>query len=981
MIPMLPRSRWGAAFLALLVLPVSAVGQSLTRGSVAGSVHDEGGSPVHDVRILLVEQGTGVSREGRSSRTGEFRMAFAPTGEYDLLVERFGYRPLRMEGVSVRSGQRTVLRLTLSPAAPPVDSVEVIRLGAGALPGGDAGARQWFSWEMEAFPDARGELRELMRLSTVADSRSGVEGLPGWLGGSVVDGLPSATARHPGWNDEPRGSAPLAAFSQAALVTTDADVELPGWAAGYVAGHSAGGGREFRTRAVGGWGPAASGTHDALRGRAVVRGPIVSDTAHFLLGVHWNRAASPFEAAWRSGGDTDRLVAAAREVYGVGLEGFEREQAMDGEVLSAFGRVDWLLGGGHDLSVRGSFTTLPQTSSSLSAFHPQHEGRDVSVAATLTSRLSERLSQELRAGYETSLRDYGTDGFGTREGRLASTVVTETGLGFGSATGAGRFSTSVFRIVEALHLETGAHALKAGIAADVPSYDQTFAHARGGSFIFAGIDDFVDGTGHFRQSVGSLPVARFRVPLVAVFVQDTWSMAPGVTVTGGVRFETEHLPVGEIDTNDGWLRRTGLDNARLPSRLRRFSPRLGLVWTDPAGGWTAHATGGLYHNPFIPELLAEAMVGDGRVQGRAGVGSLGQWPELPSDEVAPVVGPTLSLLPEGLASPRTARATAGLSRSMGRATTLQLSGTFRRTELLPRRADLNLAVPGGADQHGRPIHGNLAHEQGLALAVPGSDRRFNGFDRVWGLNLDGYSEFRGATLALERRLGSGAALFARYTLSETLDNWVGAASGDPEAQLAPFSGLEGGDQWTEARSDFDVPHRAVVGAELRMPIPLAPRLSGVYRYRSGLPFTPGFRDGVDINADGSGRNDPAFLSDQVSGASELFARNDCLRTQLGGFAGRNSCRGEGVHALDARLTLDVVQSGRYTASVLIDGFDLLRSEEGIVDRAVYLVDRDIPGPDDSGVTTLPLRANPDFGSLLVRRAAVPALRVGVQLNF
>src|SRR5690606_30255587 len=95
----------------------------------------------------------------------------------------------------------------------------------------------------------------------------------------------------------------------------------------------------------------------------------------------------------------------------------------------------------------------------------------------------------------------------------------------------------------------------------------------------------------------------------------------------------------------------------------------------------------------------------------------------------------------------------------------------------------------------------------------------------------------------------------------------GASRGD----VAELMATVGGDDrdWADGRSDFDVPHRLAVGAELRLPILAGVSIAGVYRYQSGYPFTPGFRDGVDMNGDGSGRNDPAFVDNAIPGTDEL----------------------------------------------------------------------------------------------------------------
>ena len=76
---------------------------------------------------------------------------------------------------------------------------------------------------------------------------------------------------------------------------------------------------------------------------------------------------------------------------------------------------------------------------------------------------------------------------------------------------------------------------------------------------------------------------------------------------------------------------------------------------------------------------------------RRGVGDLSDWPALPDSFAAPVLGPRLSLLAPAFAGPRTLRGSFALSRVLWAGTTLQLSADYRRTDVLPRTRDLNLA--------------------------------------------------------------------------------------------------------------------------------------------------------------------------------------------------------------------------------------------------------------------------------------------------
>ena len=155
------------------------------------------------------------------------------------------------------------------------------------------------------------------------------------------------------------------------------------------------------------------------------------------------------------------------------------------------------------------------------------------------------------------------------------------------------------------------------------------------------------------------------------------------------------------------------------------------------------------------------------------------------------------------------------------------------------------------------------------------------------------------------------------------------------------------------------------------------------QFRSGLPFTPGFRDGVDVNGDGAWGNDPAFVSDSVSGASALLGKWSCLRQQVGSFAARNSCRGPAVTSLDARFVMRLFTFASGPAELVVDGVDLVTLNEGVADRALYLVDptKTISTNAATGVVTVPLVANPNFGKLLVRRSPGATVRAGLRFTF
>jgi hypothetical protein len=140
---------------------------------------------------------------------------------------------------------------------------------------------------------------------------------------------------------------------------------------------------------------------------------------------------------------------------------------------------------------------------------------------------------------------------------------------------------------------------------------------------------------------------------------------------------------------------------------------------------------------------------------------------------------------------------------------------------------------------------------------------------------------------------------------------------------------------------------------------------------------------VDANGDGSSRNDPAFIDDQVTGMAGLLSNWSCLNTQAGSFAERNSCRGPHLQTLDVRLSISPVSLGRHPIELVVDGLNLLDADIADLDRAVYLVDREgsLAVDATTGEVTVPLVTNGNFGEPIVRRGVGRALRIGLRVNY
>ncbi len=982
----------------LLLVPSAATAQSLSTVSLAGSVRDSAGRALEGAIVVVTDSASGTSRRLTTPRAGVFALPVLLPGVYTVAVERLGYRPVRVRGVTLQRGRRARVDVVLSPVVPPVRQVTERSDPTGIVEDSRAGAGQGFArLALVDLPDARRDITDLGRVASASTRFSEIEGLAARLGGFMIQNVPYAPARHPAlMHDDGQGAVlPFSALGRAELVAGEGDVEWGELAGARLAGELRRGGSRGQ---IGGF---AEGSTDALsssdhfdtgavahqtwRAGLFASGPIVRDTAFFAVGVDYQRRETPWPGGWTADSLTAGLVGVAQDSFGVDLARYAEPRVASLETGAAFGRVDLLLG--------STAVTAFATGATLSGADPdlgprptapldaKLDGLDFAGGVTVTAAASRAVIPELSVGYEASEREYG------QRGVPPATAIAGGGLAFGGDPALpARFEHHAVRASVSVGVRAGRHRLKVGGTVVGDWYNEAYPSGRAGEFFFTDSAGFAATRGVYTQTVGGLPNADYSFTRFAVFLQDWWTPAPGFEVLLGGRVDFDELPVDEIRRNERWLELTGLDNTAVEEHPVRVSPRLGFRWDIGGGRWLVRGGLGQYHGLADRAVLGEWLSHTGAIAVRRGVGDLGAWPDAPDSVAAPVQGPWLTLLEPEFQGPRTTRLHLGVSRPLSRAAVVHVAGAYRHTDFLPRRTDLNRpAAPATTDQYGRPVYGTLVQEGGLLAATPGSNRRFSEFDHVAGFNTDGASNYWGVTVSLEGQLGRGLSVLGSYTWSRTRDNWLSGQGGfgGPDVQLAPFPDSVQGVDWSEARSDFDQPHRAVVGLEYRAPGPLALRVAALYRFESGYPFTPGFRDGVDANGDGSARNDPAFVDAAVPGVDTVMAEWECLRSQVDRFAARNSCREPGVHALDVRVALTLARLRGSAIDIFADAVNLIESDVGIRDRALYLVDPAgaITTDPGTGRITVPLVVNPGFGTLVVRRSNGRFVRVGVRVGY
>lgn len=973
--------------------PVSA--QSPATGSLEVMTEDASGAPLGEVYVQLTPVTGGPQRMGITDRTGLFAARLLTPGIYSALVERLGYQPVRVEGVPVQAGRTLAISVLLESVEGAVEAPRVVPYRGTVSTASRPGAGRVFGRrEIATAPDRDRLTGEVLILSSLGEDDLAVEGLPGRLGGLVVDGVLHGVAEHHGSRRDPLRSLlySLDGPVQLELAAGRPDLQWPTTAGALLSGVTApgpAGGSGISGGAHGAWESAGLGDsglegHGGFRGGFALGSALMNDSARVRVYGSAITRDEPFRL-WADAATQSASAPWLLEALELDPQQVPQRAVAAARTMHLGGRFDWSYGEDRTLELTTHYGTADREQAARSivpgAAPATVDGSDLLATGATTSRLGERWNLEVRGGFGRSVRDYAPR---EESGRLASgaaVLLSDARLqGGADPTHGGRFERSDIRAAGTVQMDADAYLLQAGLGGAFSRHDRRYGYGQHGVYAFGDTVDLAALSGSFLRLEGSEPSASFATQRFHGFVQNSWRAAAGLDVRTGVRYDMELLPTGDILAATPWLDLTGIDNTAAPDRISSLGLVIAFDWdVQQRREWLVRGDVTVHGGELPPELLAEALTFDGRQTVRR---AIGQFSGLEGDEAGTAYR-RLTVLSPDLEAPVTTRGSLGVARALGERTTILVGAAIRRTEFLPVRTDLNLAThPLAVDQHGRQIFGVPRLLGSLIVPEPGTNRRFRDYDVVSAISSTGTSDYYGITLGIERR-GSALDLVGSYTFSSTTDDWVGAAAGYEGAHLSPFPTDEVVRDWNRATSDFDVPHRLVLMADMAVPGLPNVRVGGLFRRASGRPFTPGYGPGPDLSGRGVAGSDPAFIDEALDGMDELLRQWDCLRENMGRFIARNACRAPDRTALDLRLEAGFLRQPGFRADLVIEALHVLASGYGRTDTALLLVDTEAEADLDiaDGTVTFPVRVNPGFGSELLESSRAFQLRAGFQLRF
>lgn len=445
-----------------------------------------------------------------------------------------------------------------------------------------------------------------------------------------------------------------------------------------------------------------------------------------------------------------------------------------------------------------------------------------------------------------------------------------------------------------------------------------------GSFVFNQLADLAAGTpAQFSRQFAPVSASGGQI-VGSVALGDAWRPNTDLQIVYGVRLDANHY-LDRPASNPAVLAALGVANAAVPNGTY-LSPRIGLSWTYGTASQIGAFTGaaripravvragiGVFQNTPGAQLIAQAMTNTGLANGVQQLTCIGpaaptpDWAGYAADPstiptscangAPPSFGnaqPNVSLFAPDYAAQRSLRSTlqwAGPvidNRFMATVT-----GTWSRNNNQSGTLDLNFdptvrfTLPGEA---GRPVFVQPAEIAAATGAVSSSGSRVaSQFNHVTESLSDFHSlsrqlEIQIAPLAVNSSFSWGVA----YTLNAVRDRASGFSSTDGNPLIASL-----------ARASGDWRHQIQVNVGANVFDLL--RVNYLQRFTSGTPFTPVVSG--DINGDGYA-NDRAFIANPSGtadtalavGMAQLLAGaaprvRDCLTSQFGRIAGRNSCQG------------------------------------------------------------------------------------------
>ena len=919
-------------------------------GQVVGYVTGPDGASIPDATVAVVRVGQGFERSVRSDGTGWYRAGSLDPGQYSVIASSPDFARATAEGVTVNVGSTVQVDLQLALEETYI-SVDVFASVLDAtLP---ASSNIVASRTFDNLPINGRRFHDFALLTpTVQVSRFtghlSFAAMRGIYTSVTVDGADYNQSFFGGIQGGERAAyvitVPQGAIQEFQAVTSGFTAEYGRTVSGVVNVSTKSGTNELHGDAFYQVRHPRLGVADPFGAKVLEKlqqfggsmgGPLRRDKVFAFFAIERQASASPRYVEFPALLSADRESGPEAYDYYKSLEE-PFESTNDAWALTP--RVDYQFKGGSKLMARYNFSNAiaknsvavgapsrPRTTSAVSNNGTEEDSIHF-LTTQLTSLLAPQVVNQLRFTFTREARPRAANA----QQPLVSTVIGDFGTSFVLPTVEVDIRPM---ITNSLMIHVGSHDIKFGGEADRIWVDDMFGFTQFGYFgPFSSSPDEVldilspggaipnrfDAPGIFLRQVGNT-LGQQRLGHAALYVQDSWRAAPGLTVDLGFRWAGQFNQVPEVG-NDLLIARIqqaqfpfgGIDPTYLPDDLGQWMPRLGFAYSPPgmARELVLRGSLGIFHAVTPPvffnaptkafreppfNVSVTLPTQESTVYRQflaAGIDlnqyALGELPVFSKEEVARVLdgdrylGAAPTLVSPRFRNPRSIKYTLSLEYEVARRAVVGLQWMRQRATRLHGLRDYNLpvAIVRAGDRAEIPYYdtGNRPAPKVGPIEVVESIGRANydGLTGSWKQRTDWFQ------------------VAAHYTYARAYSSDINAGySWDPlyTDQARP--------ELAYGPSELDM--RQQLTGHIIFAMPAGFSASAIFRASSAPPLDP--RAGTDLNGD-------------------QYVHDRPLRAP-GQYFSRNSFRNRGMRSIDIRLLREFEVAERSRVQLSVELFNCL----------------------------------------------------------
>ena len=787
-----------------ILIPAALLGQATptlaqsntSAGTLRGQVTDPSGAVIPNTTVSALPSG-GQARSVTTGKTGSYEIGNLAPGKYTVTATAQGFAVFVQNDVDLASGEVKQFNIALDINVQQ-EKVDVESGGAtlDTSPANNAAAIVLSGKDLEALPDDPDELQS--DLEALAGPSAGPNGgqlyIDGFTGGQLP---PKSSIREIRINQNPfsaeydkLGYGRIEVFTKPGTDKYHGQVSIEGNSSAM----------NSRNPFLG---DAAQAPYDSVIYMGNIGGPINKKTSFF------------FNVQRRN---IDEIAVVNATILDSNLQPapFNASVPNPRTRTNLSPRIDYQVSKNNTLTARYQFYRDTQENAGVGGFVLPEAGYDT-TSTEHTVQISDSQILGAKAVNETRfqyLRDNSSQN--PLSTALGINVLDEF-KGGGATSGTEKDSQDHYELQNYTSISQGKQFVKFGARLRAIHEVSMSSAGFNGTYTFSDLTSFSNGTPR-QLSINAAPggvVPSVPVTMVdaGLYVQDDWKVRPNLTLSGGLRFETQNA----IHDHADW------------------APRLGFAWGLGGGGKSAPKTVlrggfGLFYDRFTEDLILNADRENGVIQQQFVVPDP-SYPIPPPVTSLPATTQAIYQINSHLRAPYIMQTAFSLERQVTKIANLTVSYLNARGVHQFLSLNTNAPLPGGPYSSEAPP---FPSEGPIYQYV--SDGFFRQNQLITNFNI---------------RAGTKVSLFGYYSLNYANSDTTGA-SGFPSNQYDVAADY--------GRASFDIRHRVFLGGTVGLPRGF--RLSPFMIFNSGSPYN--VTVGQDLSGDSLFNDRPAFASN-VSG--------------------------------------------------------------------------------------------------------------------